>query len=200
MSLLSRLFGGGEEAEDRRRRVGQNEYDQQPTLTDEQALERYRYMLRTAPPEALEQAHEEAFAKLTPEQRQLALQQLAATMPEHERAAGTQDDPKTLARLATRAELRQPGSIERAFGADPRMGGMGGMGMFGGSLLSSLAAGFVGSMIANQLFESFDNDAAFAESDAGQQADTQEPLDSQAADLGGDFGGDDIGGDFDMGI
>src|SRR5688500_3234244 len=36
---------------------------------DAQALERYRYMLKTAPPETLEQAHAEAFAKLTPEQR-----------------------------------------------------------------------------------------------------------------------------------
>ena len=40
---------------------------------DAQALERYRYMLRTAPPETLEQAYAEAFAKLTPEQRRTML-------------------------------------------------------------------------------------------------------------------------------
>ena len=49
--------------------------------TDEQALARYRYMLATAPPEDIERAHEEAFARLTPEQRQQALQALAQHVP-----------------------------------------------------------------------------------------------------------------------
>ena len=39
---------------------------------DEAAIARYRYMLKTAPPETIEQAHAEAFAQLTPEQRQRA--------------------------------------------------------------------------------------------------------------------------------
>jgi hypothetical protein len=30
--------------------------------SDEQAIARYRYMLKTAPPETIEQAHAEAFA------------------------------------------------------------------------------------------------------------------------------------------
>ena len=50
-------------------------------LTDEQALARYRYMLATAPPEDIERAHEEAFARLTPEQRAQALQALAQDVP-----------------------------------------------------------------------------------------------------------------------
>ena len=41
--------------------------------TDEQAIARYRYRLKTAPPETIEQAHAEAFAQLTPEQRQQLL-------------------------------------------------------------------------------------------------------------------------------
>ena len=32
-------------------------------MNDQQALERYRYMLRTAPPEDVERAHEEAFGR-----------------------------------------------------------------------------------------------------------------------------------------
>jgi hypothetical protein len=55
---------------------------------DEQAIARYRYMLRTAPPETIEQAHAEAFAQLTPEQRRLVLQRLTETMPASERAFG----------------------------------------------------------------------------------------------------------------
>lgn len=47
---------------------GRRESDPAPAqTTDEQSLERYRYMLATAPPEDIERAHEEAFARLTPE-------------------------------------------------------------------------------------------------------------------------------------
>src|SRR5437870_837610 len=76
---------------------------------DEQALARYRYMLKTAPPEAIEQVHAEAFAKLTSEQRRMLLEQLRNEVPERERAYAT-EDPQSLARLATRAEVRQPGT------------------------------------------------------------------------------------------
>src|SRR5262247_4565165 len=82
---------------------------------DEQAIARYRYMLRTAPPETIEQAHAEAFAQLTPEQRRLVLQKIAEGMPASERALAEQSgaDPQALARMATRAEIRQPGAMER---------------------------------------------------------------------------------------
>ena len=43
---------------------------------DAQALERYRYLLRTAPPDAIEQVHAEAFATLTSEQRAQVLRDL----------------------------------------------------------------------------------------------------------------------------
>ena len=42
-----------------------------PKSEDELAIERYRYLLRTAPPETIEQVHAEAFAKLTEPPRQL---------------------------------------------------------------------------------------------------------------------------------
>src|SRR5215211_3228938 len=83
--------------------------------SDEQALARYKYLLRTAPPEAIEQAHAEAFAQLTPEQRSQVLKGLSEELPPSERAgAPTHVDPQALARLATRSELRQPGTLERA--------------------------------------------------------------------------------------
>ena len=88
----------------------------QTSLSDEQAdAARYRYMLQTAPPETIEQAHEEAFAKLTPEQRRIALRQLRATLPEHEQAAGarSQADPKTLAQMATQAASVSRASCSR---------------------------------------------------------------------------------------
>ena len=45
-------------------------------MTDGQAIARYRYMLRTAPLEAIEEAHAEAFAALTSEQRRRVLEEL----------------------------------------------------------------------------------------------------------------------------
>ena len=126
--------------------------------SDEHAIARYRYMLRTAPPETIEQAHAEAFAQLTPEQRRRVLAELAKEVPESERPvlqrAG--DDPAQLARVATRAEIRRPGTMERMFGALPASpgasaaGGMGGL--FAGSFLASMAGTVLGSMIAQHFF------------------------------------------------
>src|SRR5687767_15182616 len=87
---------------------------------DERAIARYRYLLRTAPPEKLEQAHTEAFARLTPDQREQVLGQLSQTLPPDERLSST--EPQAMARAATRAELRQPGYLEKTFGG-PQRGG-----------------------------------------------------------------------------
>ena len=57
------------------------------TSPDEQAIARYRYLLRTAPPEALEQAHAEAFAQLTPDQRRKVLESMSESLPAAERDA-----------------------------------------------------------------------------------------------------------------
>ena len=191
-------------------------------MTDEQAIARYRYMLQTAPPETIEQAHEEAFSRLTPEQRRMVLDQLRTTLPEHEKqtAAANQDDPRSLARMATRAEMRQPGTIERTFVNIAPMGGVGLGGLMAGSFFSSMAGMFVGSMIAQQFFGGSDYNDGFA--DGYQEGDAQDGSDgadgsdtgdagtydgSQAdtggdygagdfGDTSGDFGGGDFGGDF----
>jgi hypothetical protein len=202
MGFLRRLFGGeGERELIRPRPSGRGAT---PLTADEQAVERYRYMLRTAPPEAIERAHEEAFAKLTPEQRRLALDELTKTAPPEERA-GASDNPRSLARLATRAEMRQPGTLERSFGGNGMGGGMGmGMGgMIAGSLLGSIAGTFIGTAIAQQFF---DNDTGFDGGDGGGGGDAagnevlDAPQDGAAADpmVGEDPGFDDMGG-FDPG-
>lgn len=82
---------------------GRRKTDQSP---DQQAIARYRYLLKTAPPETIEQAHAEAFAQLTPEQRRLVLQQIAEQLPASERPLADQNalSPQTLARLATRRD------------------------------------------------------------------------------------------------
>jgi hypothetical protein len=171
---------------------------------DERALERYRYLLRTAPPETLEEAHAEAFAQLTLEQRRMVLQELTQDLPDRERAAvaGAGDDPRTLARVATRAEVRQPGTLERRFGA---MGGPGiGLGgMMAGNFLSTIAGVMVGTAIADAFFAdtgySDGGDLAGADAAATETGDagfgTGDIGDSGESGGFGDFGGD-VGADF----
>jgi hypothetical protein len=194
MGFLDRLFGRKKESRAQPAApTSSPDGGRQASDADDQALQRYRYMLKTAPPETIEQAHEEAFAKLTPDQRAQALRELAAETPEEERAAlaGGRDDPKTLARLATRAEMRRPGTMERTFGNTGRGPGMGGMmGGMGGTIFASLAAGFVGSMIAQQFLGSMGD---FGEDDPSvepEDAQTDESAGDDFGEAGGDFGGD----------
>jgi len=162
-----------------------------PVDPEQQALERYRYMLRTAPPETLEQAHAEAFAKLTSEQRQRLLSDLAAAAPAAERgaiAATSADDAQALARVATRAEVRQPGVLERTMGS----GAMG----FGANLLSSFAMGFVGSMVAQSFFSAmggFDG----AQASAAETSNDDSELAENDSELADEDDGFDDGGDMD---
>jgi hypothetical protein len=174
----------------------------QQAARDTEAIRRYRYLLRTAPPEAIEQAHAEAFEQLSPDQRRQVLQQLSQQVPEHERARN--DDPASLARMATRAELRQPGVLVQVLGpggygpgygrgyGGGYGGGFGGMGGFGGggmgmgmggmiagSLLASVAGSFIGTAIADEFFDHDQYDAF-----------NQSIGDVDTGDSGGDTGSD----------
>ncbi len=159
--------------------------------TDELALARYRYLLASAPPEEIERAHEEAFDQLSPEQRRQALQALAEHVPASEIRG---DDPAALARTATRAELRQPGTIERAWGSGAPGFGLGSM------FLMSLAGSFVGTAIAQSFLGNDPGAANSADSPAGVADVTETGSDGFGAEGGdfggGDFGGGDLGGDF----
>lgn len=183
-TMTARSQGGPAAGNYRRPAAGYSPTQGDP---DEMAIERYRYMLRTAPPETVEQAHAEAFAKLTPQQRQRVLADVGSTVPESERA--TSADPQSLARMATRAEMRQPGTMERVLGGG-RGGGLGGGlgmgGMIAGGLLASVAGAFIGTAIAGAFFDDFGAGEDLA-ADAGQEVD--QGFDQAGFDdMGGDFG------------
>jgi hypothetical protein len=166
---------------------------------DQRAIERYRYLLKTAPPDQIEEAHAEAFAKLTPEQRRQVLDQLAGT---GERPQG--DDPRSLARAATRAEVRHPGTLERAFGGGYGRGGGygGGYGpsfgsMVGGSLLGTIGGLVIGTAVADALFDTGLGDGGlFGGEDEMPMADGGDGFGGEDAGFGadGDYGGGDFGG------
>ena len=183
MGFLDRLLGRDEERPQEAAGAGavwgERGTAGAPTKSaDEIAVERYRYLLRTAPPETIEQVHTEAFGKLTSEQRALVFDELSRSAPAGD--APADESPAALARSATRSELRQPGLLEKAFagsggaaggaagvtgaagaggygrqaaggGGGVRGIGVGGMGfgsMFAGSLLGSVAGFVIGSAIA----------------------------------------------------
>jgi len=90
------------------------------TEADRVALGKYDYLLRTAEPEQLEQVHRDAFARLTPQQRELVQARLVEELPAHEQPrSGSTDD---LARAATRGETAHPGLMQRVFGGHGRPG------------------------------------------------------------------------------
>lgn len=154
------------------------------TAEDRAAIARYRYLLRTAPPEQIEEAHAQAFAQLTPSQRQQILQEMTQTLPASERPQS--DDPRQMARAATRAEMQQPGYLQRTFGG--RGYGMGGgmMGAFGGSLLGTVAGVVIGTAVADAMMGGFDGSPEQQDFAAGGDG---------SGDASGAAGGDAAGGD-----
>lgn len=108
----------------------QNQTSQYQT-NQSQAVERYKYLLSTASPQDIEKAHEEAFAAMSATERS---EVLAALAQNGERPEST--SPAALAQSATRLEMKSPGKLNNIFSQ-----GLGGT----GTILASLAAGFIGS-------------------------------------------------------
>jgi hypothetical protein len=127
---------------------------------DRAAIARYNYLLKTAQPEQLEQVHRDAFARLTPAQREQLNAQLRTELPANEMPASASADD--LARAATRGEAQHPGFLKKVFGKPAARGAMGagavgavagvGLGAAGG-LLAAVAGGAVLSSVAAPLLE-----------------------------------------------
>lgn len=172
-----------------------------PSREDQAAIEKYRYMLRTAPPQDMERAHAEAFARLTPQQRELLHHELNEQLPPAERPR-TQD-PRDLARSATRAEISRPGFMDKLLGSGGKgrnlgmaAGAAGGLGV---GLLGGVAGAFIGTAIAGPLLEGFagigEEFGSMADGLGETVAGAGEQLGGQAEGMFGDFLGG-AGGDF----
>ena len=183
MGFFDRLFGTEEQSS-----TPQPAQRAPRRSDDEIAVERYRYLLRTAPPETIEQVHTEAFAKLTDEQRELLFQELSTGAPDGE--APRDSSARSLASSATRQELRNPGTMERSLAGN----GMG----FGSMVASSLLGTVAGYVIGSALVGAFLPDpGADASADGGADADASGADADASADQGGDSsGGDSSGGDY----
>jgi len=222
MGFLDRLFGS--DSPDRsappvpqNSRNGQPAYgpapgrlgNEPPQSEDELAIERYRYLLRTAPPETIEQVHAEAFSKLSEPQRQQVLAELSAGLSPFEQPRSS--NPQDLARAATRAEYMNPGFMERTLGSQAGPGGRQGPSM-GSMIGSSILGTVVGYVIGSALVSAFmapafadqgSGDGSGESGDSGSEsgAGTEAAgADAGAGDTGwGDAGAGDMGGFGDLG-
>jgi hypothetical protein len=179
MGFLDRLFGTEDDAAPATtRRRSPNE--------DERAIERYRYLLQTAPPETIEQVHAEAFSKLSESQRALVYEELSKGSGTGERPLSS--EPATLARAATRKEMREPGSLERSLNG-PSFGSM-----VGSTLLGTVAGYVIGSALVSAFLPWDGGSSGDASGDAGSDSGSDAGAGDASADAGGDFGGGDFGG------
>jgi len=149
----------------------------------------------------IEQAHAEAFAQLTPQQRQVLLQQLSAYLTPEELAAGlgVQDDPASLARVATLIEIRRPGTLETIYRSMSNVGvtpattpgrNISNDGFLNMAVWLSLSGLIAQEFFADPMYAGFDP-AGAAGYDFG---------DGGNGDFDGDFDGDFGGGDFGGGL
>ena len=142
MDLLQQMLGGGQQRqqyEDFTRR-----YDTGPPwqgIDDREAYDRYNQVAPNLPPQMYQESAQEAFSRLTPQQRMQLGRYLQQQAPQ-QGYGGFQDlnrdgvddryqDPGFLAQATSRMEQQQPGLLgqilQGALG-----GGMGGMGAGGG--------------------------------------------------------------------
>lgn len=151
---------------------------------DREALARYDYLLRTAPPERLEQVHAEAFARLSPEQRDAVRARLDAELPAGERPRSA-DGPE-LARAATRGEASRPGFMKRVLGGSGGRAALVGGGLAAaGGLAVAVAGGAVLSAAAGPVLA----EAANLGVDFAGLADVGDGLTASVEGLAGDLGG-----------
>jgi hypothetical protein len=136
MGLLDRLFRG---------RRTPPAGDARP-ITGPEAVARWRYLLVTAPPEALTTAHADGLAGLGGDIRTEVLQRLRSALSALEPGAVVPAEGAVLVRAAARAERRSPGFLERALSADSR----------GERALTGLATAVVASAVAAPFLRGFE--------------------------------------------
>lgn len=131
-NLLGSLFGQQpphrqEDYQDFNQRY--DRYNDPNDPTDDSAFdqddvqERYRHMLRNAPPDAFDDAQEEAFQRLSPQQREDLARQLYQYQQQGQGGYQQQVDPRSLAqdpralgRMLRQTEQQQPGVLDQLFG------------------------------------------------------------------------------------
>jgi hypothetical protein len=126
-NLLQSLLGGGQQQQQYQDFV--NRYEQGPPsqgYSGQEVLQRYQDVATRVPPDLYEQSAEEAFARLSPQERaefarflQQRAQQQHVSLVDYNRDGiddRMQQDPHALAQMTTRMEQQQPGLLGQLLG------------------------------------------------------------------------------------
>ena len=119
MDVLQKIFAGG----DPQQQYQQAQSGQYQDISHQDAVNAYQNAVQQAPPEVVEQAHEQAFSQLPMQQRQQVVQQFqqAANDPQqpfnYGFSGGPQDyDPRNVGRMVTQAQQQQPDLLQQVLG------------------------------------------------------------------------------------
>jgi len=185
---LGRLVGKGSKAG----HTGESTHRQVPEAEQARDLARYKYLLRVASSEGLEQAHQAAFADLLPEQRERLFLRLCHDLPEEDRPISS--SPAELAHAAVVAQeadhgylvrmLRRPGhGVTESHSVAPSAGHS----LFADSVLGQVAAAAARSEAVSTSLGGFENSLEAAQIDASVFVRPPGPLGHTAWEAG--FGG-----------
>jgi hypothetical protein len=157
LDFLQNLLGGGQQRQQYQDFA--NRYDQGPPhegYSDQEVLDRYNQVAPQLPPDMYQQSAEEAFARLSPQQRQefarylqQRSQQQGLNLPDFNQD-GIDDryqDPRVLAQVTSRMEQQQPGILGQLLGG----GGGGGAGNMLDNPLAKAALAGVAAMAVKKM-------------------------------------------------
>lgn len=127
MDVMQKIFGGGDPDDHQQRYqqyqagYGRGQYDD---LDDNDVYDRYQRTAQHAPPEVVEQAHEEAFSRLPMDQRRAVVDQFRQVSNDPRQPfnyngfqGGQQDyDPRQMAQMFGQARQQQPDLIGQIMG------------------------------------------------------------------------------------
>jgi len=156
MDLLQNLLGGGQQRQQFQDFVGRYDHGAPwDGISDQEALENYRRVAPQLPPQMYQESAQEAFSRLTPQQR-VQLGQFLAQQSRQQghnfpdfNGDGIDDryqDPRYLAQAAGQMQQQQPGLMEQLLGGALGGGMAGGMGMSGGR-----QTGGLGNVLSNPI-------------------------------------------------
>lgn len=132
MDMLGKLFGGGDDDNDRRSNAQDfiSRYQTGPVdqgYSDEEAARHYQSVAQHADPATMQRASEQAFAGMDPNQRQ----QMAQMLQQQNGGQPVSNDPRQMAGMVSQMHQQNPGGLASLLGG----GGGGGIGGALGGLL-----------------------------------------------------------------
>jgi hypothetical protein len=154
MDMLGQLLGGGQQRQQYQDFV--NRYDQGAPwdgISDQEAYSRYQQVAPQLPPDMYQQSAQEAFSRMTPQQRMQLGQHLRQQARQQNMSFPDMDqdgvddrfqDPQYLAQVSGRMQQQQPGLLGQVLGG-------GGGGMLESPIAKAALAGIAAMAVKNMM-------------------------------------------------